>query len=264
MNVCPHCEMQIKDDKKFKVHLKQRCGKLSKGKFNWGTTAKTPTKKQSKARVFAVVVKERRTLQTALEIERVNQQVKYVSATPEGIELKRMGAREFDTRYEIFIGYPSGRAAKLYVGVATHIGGSDGALAELEKLITVTKQEKEMAKRKVAAKKKVSKKKKRVKVKAATKIRKLRNSAAALYRKLLMKPQGRTDHQIFVEVRKTFKLGEDAANHCNFYRFQLRKAGKNPPKSKKTVKKKTVAKKKTDKKTAKKKITHPAATRQAA
>jgi hypothetical protein len=58
-----------------------------------------------------------------------------------------------------------------------------------------------------------------------------RETAASLFRELILKG-GQTDDQIFAAVQKKFNLGDEKRSYVAWYRNQLKKDGKNPPAAK--------------------------------
>jgi len=194
-------------------------------------------------RTKAIVVKEKTPKhRIAIKLNCKGGIVRYMPLMTYGIEIHRMTKADFDTIFCPIPDYPTERAAKLYVGTATKLGGTSEAMAELAKIVHVTKQEKEMAGAATKKKGKGSATTKKTKPKGggAKADKKPRESAAAMFKTLIMKG-GQTDDQIFNEVKKKFKLDDDKRSYVAWYRNSLKKAGKNPPAAKGGEKKKTKA-----------------------
>lgn len=202
-----------------------------------------PTPEQAKARAVAVVVKDHNS-GTAIELRRDANEVVYIPLVKEGaLDVRRLSAVAFDAQYKPIVDYPAGRAARLYVGYAVDIGGTAAALDELQHLVNVTEEERQMATGRVnssAAKAKTDAKA----AKAPTKVAKPATtaqkapapkakgqSAAALFKELILKG-GQTDDQIFAQVKKVFNLDDGKRSYVAWYRSWLKNHGQNPPAAK--------------------------------
>ena len=259
--ICGHCEAGFKDKPLYKAHIKQRCIRFlslqTPRVFSSAVAIPKATKKQLGARVEAVVVRHRHSTQTAIELRRGKSHVTYIKLSLDNMRVEGMGIADFDSIYSPISDYPTGRAAKLYVGFITRLGGTEEALAELGKLVVITSKEKEMSNTKEAARKASTKPTKGVKTLSKNKSsesggRKPRESAARMFRELIM--EGRlTDDKIFDKVQAKFILQEEKRKiYVSYYRSNLKRAGKNPP-EKKAIKKVPAKKKAIKKVPAKKK-----------
>lgn len=103
-----------------------------------------PTPEQEKARAAAVVVGDRQR-RTAIELRRAGNEVTFIPLTDGPFEVRRLSVLAFDATYKPLVDYPVGRAAKLYVGFMSDLGGSSDVINELAKLITITPEERDMA-----------------------------------------------------------------------------------------------------------------------
>lgn len=170
--------------------------------------------------------------------------VVFLPLREEAFEIARTGAYDFDHMYKEIIGYPVERAAKLYTGYSQYLGASEDAMVELSRLITVSHKEKEsaMAKKpgvatatrttkkdaKVEEEKKSMKAVKSAAPKAEKKDKAPRESAADMFRALIM--EGKlTDDQIFSAVKKKFGLEDKKRSYVAWYRNDLKKKGQKPP-----------------------------------
>lgn len=192
-----------------------------------------------------VVSENRDKKRTAIKLSCKGSLVTYMPLMPYGIPVHHMMEKDFNVIFSPIPDYPVERAAKLYVGVATKLGGTSDAMAELEKLVRVTKEEKEMAATATTSKKGKVKSKAKAKTKTKAKVktksksngakkdgdRKPRESAASMFKELILKGS-QTDDQIFAEVQKKFQLDDTKRSYVAWYRNSLKKAGKNPPRAK--------------------------------
>jgi len=205
-----------------------------------------------KIKLVACYDRQRR---TCLEVDRCAGDVRYIPLnTAQGLEVLDLSAKEFDSRYMPMIDYPADRATQLYLGYAQTIGATTEALEYLGKVITITKQEHDMAtskkkaiqaateKAKEAAEKKTAKAAKKATgkpaadkpvkaVKAATAKGEKRETAAQLFQDLIMAGK-LTDAQIFAKVQEKFGLDDNKRGYVNWYRKHLEKNGKKPPTAK--------------------------------
>jgi hypothetical protein len=193
----------------------------------------------------------------------VDGEVAFIPMSDDGVFVMYTSTALFKKRYPLWQRDPSSpkslqgctveRAARCYVTHATYSGADATAIAELEKLVPITKQEKEkitMAKKKESkpetdtndkprAAKKTSSKLKAMPEKKADKPKAEKTprvSAAATFKELIMQG-GLTDDQIFEGAKKKHpELTPDKRSYVAWYRNALRKAGENPPAPKKTLK----------------------------
>jgi hypothetical protein len=213
----------------------------------------TPTQERAQKTVELVMDGQGR---TAIRLLTDGNEVKFLPMINEGIFVTYASVSNFKMRFPFSQKDPQGpeglrkatvrAAARCYVTHATFAGASEEALAELEKLVPITKKEKEtiMTVKKSSMKpeteksgKKVPEKKAAAPKAAAPKVAgdgtKKRSGAAATFRELIM--QGRlTDDQIFTEVQKRHPdISADKRSYVAWYRNDLKKKGENPPAPKK-------------------------------
>lgn len=202
---------------------------------------------------------------TCIALGRDDLMVRYIPLDILGMEVRTMAPQAFDDTYMPAPDYPVERAAKLYAGYATDLGGSEEALAELAKLTTLTELEIQMATAKKAAKPatktasteakpgKVTKRTTAVAKTAAEPAKKAaparqakaidpkaakapatgekKPSAAQMFKDLIM--EGKlTDDQIFAKVQKEFGLDDGKRSYVKWYRNDLIKKGEKPPAAK--------------------------------
>lgn len=197
---------------------------------------------------------------TCIQVERVNGHVKYIPLDVGiGLEVQSMSADVFDQRFAPMVNYPVEKACQLYLGYSQNIGASKEALDFLGQVISISKQEFEMATTKKAAApaeekrtasrratngtKEPAKAGRRTtdpvveapKAKAAKapakKDGEKRESAAQMFQDLIMAGK-LTDDQIFEKVQEKFGLDEKKRGYVKWYRNHLKKQGKNPPEPK--------------------------------
>ena len=172
---------------------------------------------------------------TCIQVDRQDGVVKFIplDATT-GLEVLTSDETEFDQRYKPMVDYPVERAAKLYISYAQYLGASEEVLKYLGKLITITKQEFEMATKKKPAGSAPAKKapaKAPAKKAAAKPAGEKKESAAQMFQELIM--EGKlTDDKIFEKVQAKFGLDDKKRSYVAWYRNYLTKQGKKPPAAK--------------------------------
>jgi len=245
---CAHCGLQHSRWQDLQQHLaKSACGPvLDKARIrrprlfttdppeaHLGCSRAQPLRldapaapEQLKARSHAMVVVD--STRTALELSRAHGVVTYIPHCLEGFDLLQDDAKAFDQRYKPLADYPTGRCAALFVGYSQSLGATSDVMNALATLVSVTKEESEMAQ-----------KKKSVTVpKASTKSSKPKAektpgaprgpSAASMFKELIMSGK-LTDDQIFKKVQDTFKLDDKKRSYVAWYRNSLKKAGEKVP-----------------------------------
>lgn len=197
---------------------------------------------------------------TCIQVDRINGHVKYIPLDVSlGLEVQTMGADVFDQRFTPMVNYPVEKACQLYLGYSQNIGASKEALGYLGQVISISKQEFDMATAKktatpaeektparrasngkstpakagrrasdpVVAPAKETKPTKAPAAKAGEK----KVSAAQMFQDLIMAGK-LTDDQIFEKVQAEFGLDEKKRGYVKWYRNHLKKNGKNPPEPK--------------------------------
>jgi hypothetical protein len=191
-----------------------------------------PTPAQAVARKQACVRLDRQQ-RSALELTRTTDEVSYIAHQEDGLSVMTEPPSAFDGRYGTkVLDYPTGRAARLYVGFATILGGTSEAMAALSTLVHVTTEEREMATKKAAT----TNIAKHTPVKTSVAAKKVGAktprvngaSPAAYFRELIMKG-GQPDSKIFAAVKAKHNLDDSKRSYVAWYRNQLKKQGKNPP-----------------------------------
>jgi hypothetical protein len=130
--------------------------------------------------------------------------------------------------------------AELWKQHAVALGASSEALAVIGRFVNITEEEAEMATARSAPPKKEAKgpPPKAVKPEKPTKEPKAaapkepkekKPSAASRFQELILKPEGRTDDEIFAAVQKEFGLPDEKRSYVSWYRNYLKKQGKAPP-----------------------------------
>lgn len=199
---------------------------------------------------------------TCLQVERVNGHVKFIPLdVSEGLQVHQTSADSFDQRFKPMVNYPAEKACQLFLGYSQNIGATKEALDYLGQVITVSKQEFDMATKKAAAASKPAEEKRTTArrasngkaeptkagrravdpvvkpVKAAPakaapkKDGEKKMSAAQMFQDLIM--EGKlTDDKIFEKVQEKFGLDEKKRGYVKWYRNHLKKQGANPPEAK--------------------------------
>ena len=244
VKTCAHCGTAYETGKDLQAHLKQSpCGEVMEKAgikrplyFRHQVDVPGPTPEQAKARSHTMVVTAYGG-RTALELSRSKGIVTYIPHAPEGLELVQKDIAEFDKVYKPMVDYPTGRAAKLYIGFSQDLGATKEAMGALSTLVSVTAEEMQMAQKKKKqdgpATAEVTKESKPKEPKAAKpktggpkKV-----SAASMYRELL--PLGKfTDDEIFAKVQKETGCEDKCRVHVSWYRGKLRKDGMKIPDAK--------------------------------
>ena len=194
---------------------------------------------------------------TCLQVERVNGRVKFIPLdVSEGLQVHQTSADSFDQRFKPMVNYPAEKACQLYLGYSQNIGATKEALDYLGRVITVSKQEFDMATKKAAAASKPAEEKRttahrtsngkaeptkagrratdpvvKTAKTAPAKAGEKRESAAQMFQDLIMAGK-LTDDQIFEKVQEKFGLDEKKRGYVKWYRNHLKKQGKNPPEPK--------------------------------
>lgn len=194
---------------------------------------------------------------TCLQVERVNGHVKFIPLdVSEGLQVHQTSADSFDQRFVPMVNYPAEKACQLYLGYSQNIGATKEALDYLGQVITVSKQEFDMATKKAAAASKPTEEKRTTARRASNdkaeptkagrratdpvvkttktapaKAGEKRESAAQMFQDLIMAGK-LTDDQIFEKVQEKFGLDEKKRGYVKWYRNHLKKQGKNPPEAK--------------------------------
>jgi hypothetical protein len=203
----------------------------------------------SKKPVSGIVPCYDRQRRTCIQVERTGTHVKYIPLdVNEGLRVLTATSSEFDRRYEPIANYPVEKACQLFLNYSRTIGATKEALGYLGQIISVSKQEADMATtkktaatEKAAATKTVAKKTAPAKLAAKpaqaktakpaakpAKTGEKKMSAAQMFQDLIM--QGElTDDQIFEKVQAQFGLDEKKRGYVKWYRNYLKKQGMNPP-----------------------------------
>ena len=173
----------------------------------------------------------------------------------EGFQVQQTTVGSFNQRFKTMPDYPIEQGCQLYFNYCLAVGASDEVLDYLSQVVTITKEDREMAKSKFKSKgkavapKKKTVKKKAVKKKVAAKkspgrgskspsvkkrSKKSSNtysSAAQMFQGLIM--EGKlTDDEIFEQVQAEFGLDDKKRGYVKWYRNNLKKKGENPPEAK--------------------------------
>lgn len=184
---------------------------------------------------------------TCIQVGRAAGQVEFIPLDiTAGLEVNLLAEPEFDRRFQPMEDYPIVRAAQLYVEYSQNIGATKDALDHLGKIVTISKQEYDMATAKKAAsaavkttkaapaKKPAAKAaapKSATKEKAAAGPKEKKPSASAMFCELIMAGK-LTDDQIFAKVQEKFGLSDDKKSYVKWYRNKLTKDGQKPPAAK--------------------------------
>ena len=183
---------------------------------------------------------------TAILVERNGDTVKFIPLVGEaGFNVEELPVTQFSQLYDVFADYPAARAAQLYAGYAQSLGASKAAMDYLGRITKLSPKEIEMATTKKSASKTAEKPVKakaapkvkdapkakvapKVKVKPAGEPKAPRESAAQLFRDLIMEGKF-TDDKIFEKVQAKFGLEDKSRTHVAWYRNNLARKGMNPP-----------------------------------
>ncbi len=194
---------------------------------------------------------------TCLQVERVNGHVKFIPLdVSEGLQVHQTSVDSFDQRFKPMVNYPAEKACQLFLGYSQNIGATKEALDYLGQVITVSKQEFDMATKKAAAASEPAEEKRTTARRASNdkaeptkagrratdpvvkttktapaKAGEKRESAAQMFQDLIMAGK-LTDDQIFEKVQEKFGLDEKKRGYVKWYRNHLKKQGKNPPEAK--------------------------------
>lgn len=194
---------------------------------------------------------------TCIQVERANGHVKFIPLdVSSGLEVQKTSVESFDQRFTPMEEYPAEKACQLYLSYSQNIGATKEALDYLGQVITISKQEYQMATtKKAAATEKTAAKpttKKTPPAKPAAKVTEAKagrraidpvvktpakktgekkQSAAQMFQDLIM--EGKlTDDKIFEKVQEKFGLDEKKRGYTKWYRNHLKKQGMNPPEAK--------------------------------
>ena len=196
---------------------------------------------------------------TCIKVGSDGGQVSYIPMDITGFSVQYAEEKEFNKTYKLKEDYPLDRACQLYLGYCKNLGCTEEVLDLLSQVITVTKEDRDMATNKRAAaeessskKKVVSKRSTQSKEKPAAKKPAAKKpaakkpaplprrpksksgnytSAAKMFQALIM--EGKlTDDKIFQSVQKEFGLDDSKRSYVKWYRNHLAKSGKNPPEAK--------------------------------
>jgi hypothetical protein len=206
--------------------------------------------------VSQAAVRADHNMHTCIEVKRVKGIVKYIPLNINGFELLEIGEAVFDRTYSrALTDYPVDRAAQLYAGYATDLGGTKEAMEVLALFTTLSPKEIEMATaKKAASAAKATKADSKpaeptAKTKAAKPAAKAvpakavktkepkapsgekKPSAAQMFKDLIMAGK-MSDDQIFAQVQKEFNLDENKRSYVKWYRNDLTKKGMKPPAAK--------------------------------
>ena len=89
---------------------------------------------------------------TCIQVERANGHVKFIPLdVSSGLEVQKTSVASFDQRFTPMEGYPAEKACQLYLSYSQNIGATKEALDYLGQVITISKQEYQMATTKKAA-----------------------------------------------------------------------------------------------------------------
>lgn len=191
---------------------------------------------------------------TCIRLDDVAGIISYIPmAEGEGFKVEETSPESFKSRYKILVDYPVDRACQLFLSYSILLGASIEVMKALGKVITVTKEEEEMAtskfsnppptdmkpkkkavKKKATAKKKVAKKpvkKSVVKKPTAKKSNAEYKSASQMFQALILEGK-MTDDNIFSAVQEAFGLDDKKRSYVSWYRNKLKKDGQNPPEAK--------------------------------
>lgn len=197
-----------------------------------GVKAPEPPKEAVRSKYGFIVVVADYQGRTALQLDRNVSTVTYVPFDTAGIHLTYMQTPKFDERYKPLERYPVEKAAAKYVEFCRDYGSTQDVLDWLGRVVNIKPEDADMAKKKMATKAGPSSAggggaKGGGAKRAAGGERK--PTAAQMFQELIMSPGGRTDDQIFAEVKKKFGLDDKKRGYVAWYRNHLKKAGKNPP-----------------------------------
>jgi hypothetical protein len=172
-----------------------------------------------------------------LELSRTERQVEFTTFTPsEGLFTQRLRAEEFDKRYQVIEQYSVAKGVAKFVAFAKSYGATAEVLDVLGPIVSLTSGERDAALAQVRVGKvqmseevKTKLREKAAKAKAEKGPKAPRESAAQMYRDLIMAGNF-SDEVIFKKVNAKFNKGHET--DIAFYRSKLKKAGLNPPERK--------------------------------
>lgn len=197
---------------------------------------------------------------TAILVDRDGDTISFIPLVGEaGFAVEQMSVKEFSGLYNVLADYPAARAAQLYAGYALSVGATKEAMEAIGRITKLSPKEIEMATAKKAAVKaaatekpvkapaaktaaakpaaKAAPAKKEPAAKPAKALKPAaepkapRDSAATMFRELIMAGE-LTDDKIFEKVQKKFGLEDKSRSHVGWYRNNLQRQGKNPPAAK--------------------------------
>ncbi len=188
---------------------------------------------------------------TCIKLEETQGLVKYVPMADLGFNVETTSVESFAQRYKPMSNYPIDKACQLYLGYCVTLGATDEVLDYLQAKVTITQEDREMAKAVASSREKTSgakvasetkspaKPKRKAAPKAtaekpakkATKSVGEYRSAAQMFQALIMAGQ-HTDDEIFGQVQQAFDLDDKKRGYVKWYRNNLKKKGENPPEAK--------------------------------
>jgi len=166
--------------------------------------------------------------------------VKFISMDiADGFQVSETFEQSFYQRYSEISGFPVDKVAQLYVNYATAVGASEDVVMYLERIVSITNEDKEkMLSRLISLPKKVAKEVEKAVVRSRRKAKKPvaappvdgaeYKSASQMFQDLIMSGK-LTDNEIFEQVKEAFGLDEKKRGYVNWYRNNLKKKGENPP-----------------------------------
>ncbi len=171
---------------------------------------------------------------TCLQVSRSGGTVRFIPLDiAAGLQLASARDTVFDARFKPMTDYPLVKMAELYLRYSQEIGATPEALKALGTVVSVPEELFKRITTKTVVVKPTSEG-----GEATTKTvnRGARGktgggSASAMFQELIMAGE-LTDDELFAQVQKAFKLGDDKRSYVKWYRNKLKKDGKNPPEPK--------------------------------
>lgn len=185
---------------------------------------------------------------TCIQVDRTEDRVHFIPLdVVTGLEVHSTSVDSFDQRFVPMEEYSIAKACQLYLNYSQSIGATKEALDYLGRIITISKQESDMAtKKKISVEKPAPAAKKAAKPAKAAPTKKVvakpakaaaaksgekKTSAAQMFQDLIMAGK-LTDDQIFEKVQAAFGLDEKKRGYVKWYRNHLTKLGQKPPAAK--------------------------------
>lgn len=193
-----------------------------------GAKVPTPPKQEEAGEYGDLSVKSDYQGRTCLQVKRDVQTVTYLPIDVSGLHLSYMATKAFDERFKP-INYPVPKACEHFARYAADYGATDDVLRVLKRVVVIT-EEQEMA-----AKKKMDGKVTKVGTDGKTTVKKKSgggtraSSAAGDFIKELVMKGGKSDDDIFKLAQEKFGLDDGKRAYVGWYRWKLKKEGKNPP-----------------------------------